>query len=481
MRRSRSGDVGGAFRAPMLLVLCVVVAPQPGRGDPVREELVRMGERLGRLEEELDATREELRASRKRADAQAERLTRAGVEDGEEKWPGWSSLLGETEFTGWVAASYFYNFNRPRGGGRNANIGNPDLGTQAEGLVYPFHPDDNRFQLDQLWFSLRKPARPDSRGGFAVDLVFGRTADQLAGYTDGDGTRAYLYQAYVEYLAPLGPGLRLRVGRVDSGIGAESTQTVERWTISDGLVDGQLHPEPQLALTARSDWSGIWLQLGVANDATLSCCIPIDDGKALLWGVGLDITETVSLALNGLWGDSGTLPGERAADPTEGAHANQVGIVDAVLRWEPTDLFSAWLDFTYFWSEDLESIPCSASPALPALRQPVPGNPRAYGLAAASHYRITDSTGLSIRGEGLWGRDNQLDPRLCDAAHQHDTLWAITGTLDHSLLENLMVRAEGRWDAGSRPGRNAVFFRGREPGEYRSDQWTAGVQAYYRF
>jgi len=463
------------------LAICLLAFVPPGLADSLREEMSRMSDRLGRLEEELDATREELRASQERADAQAAQLARVGVEVGEESAQGWSRFLEETEFSGWVAASYLYNFNRPKGGGRNANIGNPKLGTQAGGLVYPLHPDDNRFQLDQLWFSLSKPARSDSRGGFAVDLVFGRTADQLSGVSTGDESRPFVYQAFVEYLAPLGPGVLLRAGRMDLGIGVRPTQAVEARTITDGLVDGQLHPNPQLAVTASGEWSGVWLELGVANDAALGSGTSFDDGKAFVWGTGFDITERISVAFNGLWGNSGTLPGDFAEVPAGGGDTNRVGIVDAVLRWEPTDLFHAWLDFTYFWSEDLESVPCAATPLNPMPRQEVSGNPRAYGLAAASYFRITDFTGLSLRGEGLWGRDNQLDPRLCSGATGNDTLWAITGTLDHDLLENLVVRAEGRWDGGSRPGNDAVFFRNRGPGEYRDDQWTAGVQAYYRF
>lgn len=440
-----------------------------------------MGERLGELEEALDATREELRASRKRVDAQAERLARVDPDAGEELAPGWSRFLAQTEFSAWVATSYTYNFNRPKGnGGLNGNIGNPKLGAEAEGLVYAFHPNDDRFELDQLWFSLQKAARPDSRGGFAVDLVFGQSADALGDYSGQEVSRPYLFQAYVEYLVPMGPGLRVRAGQVNSQIGAEYVEAVKRWAISDGLVDGQLHPDPQLGVSVRSDWPGVWLLFGIANDAALNPGLSVGKSKAFLWGGGLDLTENLSLALNGLWGDSGELPGRTALDPDGGTHTNRVGIVDAVLRWQPSDRFGAWLDFTYMWSEDLESVPCSATADAPMALQKVPGNPRAVGLAAASRYAFAESTWFSLRGEGLWGRDNQLDPRLCDGTQQHSTLWAITGTLEHDLLDNLGVRAEGRWDAGSRPGRND-FFQGRELEEYESDQWTASVQAYYRF
>ena len=61
------------------------------------------------------------------------------------------------------------------------------------------------------------------------------------------------------------------------------------------------------------------------------------------------------------------------------------------------------------------------------------------------------------------------------------TLLSLTGTVDHSLTSDLVVRVEGRWDRGRKPGTDAVFFLGDDPGDLERQQFTAGVEAYYRF
>jgi hypothetical protein len=40
---------------------------------------------------------------------------------------------------------------------------------------------------------------------------------------------------------------------------------------------------------------------------------------------------------------------------------------------------------------------------------------------------------------------------------------------------------EGRYDAGEQQGGDSIFFRDRSFGDFRHDQFVAGVQAYYRF
>ena len=72
---------------------------------------------------------------------------------------------------------------------------------------------------------------------------------------------------------------------------------------------------------------------------------------------------------------------------------------------------------------------------------------------------------------------------------------SLTGTVDHSLTENLMVRAEVRWEKGSLDkGPNHVFYQKNTPGVYtwplggspgkggpKSSQVLFGVEAIYEF
>jgi len=472
-----SSSTGIRARGAALAAACALAAA-PALADALQEQLQRMDQRIAQLEQQLQATHDDLAAAQARVAAQHEVIEEANLAAQDAQLSGIARWIRETQFDGWVAASYWYNANRPKGdSGRDANRGNPDLGAEASGLVYPYHPDHNSFQVDQLWFKLANEASAESRAGFGVDLAFGQIADALRGDPDGNGDVPALFQAYAQYLAPAGPGVLVTAGRFATHIGVEYKQTVYNFNVTNGLLDLQLEPTNHLGVTAQS-WIGpVSVMVGVANDALLSLNRDLDESKTLLWGLGLDLTDRVAVALNGLWGDAGNLPGFDPDAPTPpvglDTDAHRIGIVNVVVRWDPSDLLSTWLDFDYVWTQDLEAIIGDA-------QQRVPGDPEAFGVAAASRYAVSPQTGFGFRAELLYGRDNFLDPTQVTGIGDH-TLWSITGTLDHTFAENFVLRLEGRWDAGEQSGSDAFFYRDRAAGEYRHDQFVGGVQAYYRF
>jgi hypothetical protein len=447
----------------------------------VQEQLQRMDQRIAQLEQQLEATQDELTAAQARVAAPREVFEPANLAAQDARLPGIARWIRETQFDGWVAASYWYNANRPEdASGRDANRGNPQLGAGASGLAYPYHPDHNSFFVDQVWFKLANAASADSRAGFGLDLVFGQTADALRGDPDGNGDVPALFQAYAQYLAPIGPGVLVSAGRFATHIGVERKETAYNFNVTRSLLDLHLEPNNHVGLTAQS-WIGpVSVMLGVSNDAALNLNRDLDDGKTLLWGLGLDVTDSVAVALGGLWGDSGALPGFDPDAPALPAgfdtDADRIGIVNLVVRWDPSDALSTWLDLDYVWTQGLEAI----VGAPPGEQLPVPGDPEAYGVSAASRYAVSPRTGFGFRAELIYGRDNFLDPtRLTGIGHH--TLWSITGTLDHAFAENFVLRLEGRWDAGEKSGSDAVFYRDRDAGQFRRDQFVGGVQAYYQF
>ena len=476
-----SSSAGIRARGAALATACALAAA-PALADALQEQLQRMDQRMTQLEQQLEATHDELAAAQARVDAQQEVIEEANLAAQDAQLSGIARWIRETQFDGWVAASYWYNANRPKyEDGRDANRGNLELGAEASGLAYPYHPDHNTFLVDQLWFKLVNEASAESRAGFGVDLVFGETADALRGDPGGRGDIPAVYQAYARYLAPVGPGLLVTAGRFASHIGAEKRETAYNFNVTQGLVDLQLEPNNHLGVTAQS-WIGpVSVMAGVANAVALDLGSGFDNGMTLLWGLGLDVTDRIALAINGLWGDADSLPGFDPADPTHTGFdpdAHRLGIVNLVVRWDPSDAFSTWLDLDYVWTQGLEAIVVDSSGE--PQQQRVPGQPDAFGVAAASRYAVSPQTGFGFRAELLYGWDNFLDPTLVTGIGHH-TLWSITGTLDHTFAENFVLRLEGRWDAGERDGSDAFFFRDRERGEFRRDQFVGGVQAYYRF
>ena len=183
------------------------------------------------------------------------------------------------------------------------------------GLVAPGHTNSNSFQLDQLWFGIGKPATMESNAGFRADIVFGALADanrEGTGYffldpdddtgfslhDSGTGDLPHLFQAYAEYLAPVGEnGISFKGGRFATLIGAESFRQDANFNITRGIT-WVLQPVNHTGLLMSGKCSELRLDwtLGVVNgySDTMS---DRDNGKGVLGGLKWS-GETISLATN---------------------------------------------------------------------------------------------------------------------------------------------------------------------------------------
>ena len=146
-------------------VATALVAPQFANADDVEERLQQMQERMDQLEDQLAATNDQLEASTTRVEEQERVIERAGLDD-RSAASSLSRFLEMTEISGFIAASWNYNFNNPDASalGMQApeGIASPagtvnGWNSGALGLTAPLHSNPNTFQVDQLWFSLKKP------------------------------------------------------------------------------------------------------------------------------------------------------------------------------------------------------------------------------------------------------------------------------------------------------------------------------------
>jgi Putative beta-barrel porin-2, OmpL-like. bbp2 len=468
-----------------LATLCLALAAPALADDDVAAQLERMNGRIERLEQELRATHDALDATSRRAESQAQLIERAGLARPDPTLSGLARFLEQTRFDGWVAASYWWNLNNPQSGtnlppGPLAPFG---VDNGALDTSMPFHPDPNSFEVDQVWFAMSKPASAESRAGFAVDLVFGKTADVLdatpflraGGIGPGITTAASnanlsnLYQAYVEFLAPLPGEIRFTAGRFATQIGVEDVRTTLDYNVTRGLVYQLLQPVNHVGVKAEGRVGPVSLMLGVANDSGGNLNVDFDSDKAVLWGIGVDVSDTLAVKVDGLYGGDA-----RPGTPFHaGRTADALGIVDLVVRWDPSDRLGAWLDVDYVWSHD------------DGLRP----SPEALGVAAAARYGISESTGFAIRGEYIWSHDNFIDPLgvVLMQGPQTQHLWSLTGTLDHELAEHLTLRGEVRYDhITTTGGADDVFFvtsRSTRPLRpvFGHEQIVLGAEAVYQF
>jgi hypothetical protein len=140
---------------------------------------------------------------------------------------GLAGLLGPTTLSGFVDVYYGYNSNQPIG--RTSAFRNFDINSGQFGL--------NMIEL----VADKAPDATASRLGYHVALGFGQAMNIVNSTEPGQfATESnfdqYLKESYLEYLAPVGKGLQINVGKFVTPAGAEVIETKDNWNYSRGLL-----------------------------------------------------------------------------------------------------------------------------------------------------------------------------------------------------------------------------------------------------
>ena len=418
--------------------------------EDVAEQLRLMQERMGQLEDRLEATTDELETANDRLSAQEVVIQQ--VEADQQASSGLAPFLDTLEIGGWLSASYFYNFNDPDG----RSLG----GSNTGGFAYPFHPDANSFSLDQFWLWLERPVSEENRAGFRVDLAYGKDAGLLSGdFGAGDGFSGNdfeLYQAYIQYLAPIGEGVTFQFGKFATLIGAEVVQAPDNFNITRGHVYNLFQPITHTGILASTGVAGLDVSLGFVNETRSFPANDIDrnKNKAVLWSIGGG-GDQFSWSVNGTHGDADSGLGFDAPA------GDKETIVDVILSFSPTEQFTTYINADYIETENTRG----------------GADIQGYGVAWASRYAVNERTGVAFRAEyvdldNFFGRGSDLE------------VWGLTGTVDYKLTSDLTVRGEVRYDDISDGGNLFVDDNSFAPGVADFDQdsqITAGVEVIYTF
>jgi opacity protein-like surface antigen len=451
--------------AALLFVALPAVASQD-----VQSELAEVRELVKGLQQEVEAQQEQLaHQGELLEDAQAV-VQRTQQE--QDALSGLSKFLEAVEFDGNVAGSYIWNANRPDADRSAGGIGN---NTGNSGAFYPYHPDHNSFQLDHVWFGMGKPATEESRGGFRFDLAFGQTASSMqttfGGWRRAFGADAaseiYVAQAYVEYLAPLGEASKVTFGKFAALTGVESLDSTKNFHITHSNLYNLLQPIDHVGVMASAQAGPLELIFGYVNthanrlvNTWLGNGIggnPDDNSeKSYIGGLNFaqDNFEVRSTVLYG-------------ADSVGGAftqNGEKYGVVDVVMTMDPSDQLSLWVNGDYAW---------------------VQGRRMAgYGIGAGARVAVSDRMGVALRGEYLKDKEgNNLSALfLISPGGTSSEIYQITGTADYTLVENLVLRLEGRWDQVRyrRFGFGTYEFPKTDT-RFSKHQVTAGAQVVYNF
>ena len=441
-----------------LACAALVFAVQPAlASEDVSSELAEMRDMMQGLKQKVEAQEEQLEHQGQLLE-QAQGAVKTQASDGSES--GLSPFLDMINVGGHIAASYNYNFNTPKSGEGGENFNSGD-----QGGFLPFHRDADQFSLGQAWFSLGKDGTEESPAFFGFDIVYGQTAAFFGqGISDEDSRREdnddgtsdyYVHQAYVGYFCDcFGPETMLKFGKWSTLVGAEVAQAPANFNITRGTVYSFLQPVDHMGVLGTINLGMVELSSAIMNSGTSLVSAPDNNKELAYLGSAKIGDDKMNVRGSFIYGNESLL---------EDNLSRATGLVDVTAWFNPTDNLSTWVNYNYLYQED--------------------SGLYVHGVATAARVGITEKLGAAIRGEyirehasdseGVFigaGNDGPFDP---SGGFVNTELYSLTGTVDYSLTDHLIARAEARFDWISDPGNVGDGFFENHDGT--ADNQTVGL------
>jgi hypothetical protein len=306
----------------------------------------------------------------------------------------------------------------------------------------------------------------EGRFGYHVAAGYGQAAKIVNGSDiAGDGSNFYVKEAYGSYLAPIGKGLKIDVGKWVTPMGNEVIETNANWNYSRGLLF--YYAIPYFHLGARATYafnSKLTATGGIFNGWNNSF---IDHTGGVGQSSGLTYHATLAWTPNSKWGVT-TL---YMAGPVVDANSNNVvtdwkQLSDTIISFTPNSKWAFVLDGDYgfgprTYSFD-ESEQLVASPAV-----------KWWGVADYAKYNFSPKSNFAVRYE-YYGDPNGYTGLLFGSnGHAQE----VTGTYSYNLTSGLLVRGEYRYDFASLP----IFLKGNNFSSHVKEQNTATLGLVYSF
>jgi len=368
-------------------------------------------------------------------------------------------LLSESlrlHFYGYLEGSYTQNFNNPSNRINQLRI---------------FDVNSNQFRPNLAQAVLEREAKATNnwldRIGFKVKFNVGRDSDFIGG-TDL-GQWADFQEYYLQYIAPVGNGLNLRLGQINSLVGYEVVESPYNPNYSRSWLFGLGQPfttrgvRASYAFNPEVSWS-----LGVIN--RINSNLPNEKGSPWIESaLTLVPSDKVKLTLYGLVG-----PGVGAVDVRWGGLLLGGGFVSV----QATEQTSAVVESYY--ANQINSSTISSGK-----------NARWNGMAAYLIHDFSTEWGIRLRSEIFEDAggavtcqgttDYQPRANVCFGATSSasasaitQTLWEVTSTLQYKPISSLTTRLEYRYDKSNQN----VFQVG---GRATSYQPTLSLEVIYLF
>ena len=387
--------------------------------------------------------------------------------------PGIWKTLG-LKMSGYVDVAYTHNFNNPS---TNLNQG------------HIFDTNANAFMPHLVQIMLERPTDGGGslldRAGFRARLNFGldsRVTRARTNFQPGVASDEMDFQElYAEYLLPVGNGLKIQAGKINTLIGYEVIQSWENPNFSRTFMFGLGQAFTTTGIRATYTFNPfVTASFGVVNGWD-----NVDDnnkGKTIEWLLAMTPHERLGVNFYGSYGaeQSNTQGGVVTGGTGFDASAKRTA-VGSIITLKPTDKDTIVLEPYYVNEGNASTISKSR-------------NARWNGLGGYLLHDFSDQWSLRLRGEifedaggarvctgsvtgtntpitGVPGGWNTCAPGVAPVAQ---TLWETTYTLQYRPVPSLITRVEFRYDKSNKN----VFLNGNDP---TNNQETMSFQIVYLF
>ncbi len=331
--------------------------------------------------------------------------------------PSMASLLGPTSLSGFVDVYYGQNFNNP--GTRNSSLRAFDFNSNQFGL--------NLVEL----VADKQPDANNSRTGYHIALGFGQAMNVVNG-TDPGGLSfdQYLKEAYFSYLAPVGKGLQVDVGKFVTPHGAEVIETKDNWNYSRGLLFTYAIPFYHFGMRARYSFNEKYAVSGFFVNGWNNI---VDNNTGKTYGAGFSWNPNRKFGIT-----QNYMAGPEQAN----INRNWRQLSDTVVTYSPTGRLSFIVNYDYGRGDRLAT-----------LSRPVFWT----GAAGYVRYILNGQNAIATRYEYYDDKNGVTTGGFANPTPQH--LHEFTETYEHLLAHHILTRLEFRRDMSNQP----VFAKGTTP------------------
>ena len=370
--------------------------------------------------------------------------------------------LSETlnlELYGFVDVSYTQNFGNPNNGINGLRI---------------FDVDSDAFRVHMAQIVLQREGKLGGElldhAGFRVKLNFGEDSQFTGGSDFGD--EVDFQEIYVQFVAPFGNGVDLRMGRQNTLIGYEVIESPYNPNFSRSFMFGLGEPFTTTGIRMAYDFNEqLSFAIGGISSFTQG---PGDTNGDLSLETAVSFNPNDMIGMTGFffWGDE--------APRTTNVDMDLI-LTGGILTLQATEQTSFVVEAYYANQANASGIGPAQNPAQ---------NARWNGVAGYLIHDFTDKWGLRVRGEifedasgarTCTGTTSLPKANVCfgatgaaPAAPIAQTLWETTFTLLYKPVKSMMTRLEYRYDKSNKN----TFQIGNRPANHQN---TLAFEAIYLF